>query len=39
MERYELFTSWEFFNKARMAGATGMDEPENWMKDLKEKKK
>lgn len=39
MERYELFTSWEFFNQARMAGATGMDEPENWMKDLKEKKK
>ena len=34
LERYNLNDAWQHYFAAKMAGATGMDEAENWMKDI-----
>lgn len=34
IERHGLYESWEKYFAAKMAGATGLDEAENWMKDI-----
>lgn len=33
-DRYELKTSFDFYMKAKLAGASGMEEPEHWMKEI-----
>lgn len=33
-DRYELKVSFDFYMKAKLAGASGMDEPEHWMKEI-----
>ena len=34
MERHGLYDAWQKYFAAKMAGATGMDDAENWMKDI-----
>jgi hypothetical protein len=33
-DRYELYEQADFYIRARMAGASGMKEPDNWKKDI-----
>ena len=34
VERYMLYTNWDLYVKQRLAGATEIQEPENWMKPI-----
>jgi hypothetical protein len=34
VERYMLNTNWDLYVKQRLAGATEIQEPENWMKPI-----
>lgn len=34
VERYMLNTNWDLYVKQRLAGAEGVQEPENWMKPI-----
>lgn len=34
VERYMLHTNWDLYVKQRLAGAEGVQEPENWMKPI-----
>ena len=34
IERLQLRENWQAYFSAKVAGATGMDEAENWMKDI-----
>ena len=34
MERYSLYTNWDIDIRARLAGASIEDKPDNWMKNI-----